>query len=51
MRAAYSQVLQDVLRRVDKTHLGINEGIKPTLAFESRKSLARQKMRVPLLWT
>jgi hypothetical protein len=36
MRAAYSQVLQDVLHRVDKTYLGIGEGIKPTLAFESR---------------
>jgi hypothetical protein len=31
MRAAYSLVLQDALNRVDKTYLGIDEGIKPTL--------------------
>jgi hypothetical protein len=50
MRAAYSQVPQDVLRRMDKTYLGIGEGIKPTLAFESRES-PRRKMPVPSLWT
>jgi hypothetical protein len=51
MRAVYSQVLQDILHLVDKTYLRLGEGIKPTLAFESRKSLARRKMPVPSLWT